>query len=88
VLIPIVLKSGQSSGPSCSTGKTGNNFHYCIIGVAAFVLTSFSQPAVDQINGRFVGTVPYSVGSNPNVPGGVQAPPSATGGVNFLGLAQ
>ncbi len=88
VLIPIVLKTGDSSGPSCSTGGNGNNFHYCIVAVAAFVLTSFSQPAVDQINGRFVGTVPYSIGSNPNVPGGVQAPPSSLPGVNFLGLAQ
>jgi hypothetical protein len=26
-----------------------------VIGLAAFVLTSFTQPAVDQIQGRFVG---------------------------------
>jgi hypothetical protein len=88
VLIPIVLKSGQAANPSCSTGGNGNNFHYCIIGVAAFVLTSYSQPAVDQINGRFVGTVPYSIGGNENVPGGVTVPPSAGSAVNFLGLAQ
>jgi len=92
VLIPIVLKTNDPAGtPGCWTGASsggGNNFHYCIIGVAAFVLTSYAQPAVDQINGRFVGTVPYSVGGNPNVPGGLTLPPSPGSAVNTLGLVQ
>ena len=64
VLIPIVLVTNDPAGtPSCFTGSDhggGNNFHYCIVALAAFVITGFSQPAVDQITGRFVGTIAYS----------------------------
>ena len=68
VLIPIVLKTNDPANtPGCSTGGNGNNFTYCIVGIAAFVLTGFTQPAVDEISGRFVGTMPYSIGST--VPG-------------------
>ena len=61
VLIPIVLPSGLPANqypPSCQTGGNGNNFSYCIVAIAAFVLTAYDQPAVDMITGRFVGSVP------------------------------
>lgn len=89
VLIPIVLKSNDPAAPpGCSTGGNGNNFHYCIVAIAAFVITGYAQPAVDQINGRFVGTIPYSVGGTTNVPGPVVAPPDPNSTLYFLGLAQ
>ena len=87
VLIPIVLPSGQSNG-SCATGGNGNNFTFCIVALAAFVITGFSQPAVDQINGRFIGTIPYSVNGNNNVPGPVTAPPTRGSTLYYMGLAQ
>jgi len=87
VLIPIVEQSnGGDPNNNCSTGGNGNNFQYCIVGIAAFVLTGYAQPAVDQINGRFIGTMPYSTGST--VPGGVTAPPVPGSQFYFLGLAQ
>ena len=49
---------------------TGNNAAYHITGVAAFVLTSRSQPAIDNIQGYFVEYFPYT-----DVPGGATAPP-------------
>jgi Flp pilus assembly protein TadG len=89
VLIPIVVASNDPSAPpGCSTGDNGNGFHYCIVAIAAFVLTSYSQPAVDQINGRFVGTIPYSMNGNSSVPGGVTQPPTPNSTLYFLGLAQ
>ena len=45
----------------------GNNAAYHITGVAAFVLTSRSQPAIDNIQGYFVEYYPY-----PDVPGGAR----------------
>ena len=87
VLIPIVLKSNDPAAPpGCSTGGNGNNFTYCIVGISAFVLTGFTQPAVDQISGRFVGTLPYSIGDT--VPGGISAPPTAGSSLYFIGLTQ
>ena len=56
--------------------------------LAAFVITSYAQPAVDQINGRFVGTIPYSENGNSNVPGPVVLPPSASSSFYYLGLSQ
>ena len=54
ILIPIVYAPDDPAAPAgCSTGGNGNNFHYCIKRVVAFVLTGYSQPAVDQIEGRF-----------------------------------
>jgi len=90
VLIPIVRASNDplNNGSCDSNGKGGNGGSYCIIAIAAFVITSFSQPAVDQINGRFVGTVPYSINGNSNVPGGVTAPPATGSTFYYLGLAQ
>ncbi len=89
VLIPIVVKSNDPNAPpGCSTGGNGNNFHFCLVAIAAFVLTSYSQPAVDQINGRFVGTIPYSMNGNSSVPGGVTQPPSLHSTLYYLGLAQ
>jgi len=87
VLIPIVLASNDPNAPAgCSTGDNGNNFHYCVVGLAAFVITSFSQPAVDQINGRFVQVTPYSTGDS--VPGGLTAPPAPGSQYYVIGLAQ
>lgn len=89
VLIPIVLKSNDPNAPAgCSTGGQGNGFHYCIVALAAFVITGYSQPAVDQINGRFLGTIPYSVNGNSNVPGPVTAPPAAGSTLYYMGLSQ
>jgi len=89
VLIPIVLKTNDPAGtPGCSTGSTGNNFTFCVVALAAFVITGYSQPAVDQINGRFVGTVPYSVNGNAVVPGPITAPPTEGSTLYALGLAQ
>jgi Flp pilus assembly protein TadG len=89
VLIPIVLKSNDPAAPpGCSTGGNGNNFTYCIVAIAAFVITGYAQPAVDQINGRFVGTIPYSMAGNPVVPGPVQQPPDLNSTLYYMGLAQ
>ena len=90
VLIPIVEATGDDPGDTnnCDTGGNGNNFTYCITAIAAFVITSHAQPAVDQINGRFVGTIPYSVNGNANVPGAVTAPPTLNSTFYYLGLAQ
>lgn len=92
VLIPVVLPTNDPGNTgSCATEGNGNNFTYCIIAIAAFVITSFDQPAVDQINGRFVGTIPYSLTGNSTVPGGgggVSAPPDEGGALYAIGLAQ
>jgi hypothetical protein len=90
VLIPIVEATGDdpSNTNGCDTGSNGNNFTYCVTGLAAFVITGFSQPAVDQINGRFIGTIPYSVGGKTNVPAGPTAAPDEGSTLYTLGLAQ
>jgi uncharacterized membrane protein len=89
VLIPIVLKSNDPAAPpGCSTGGNGNNFHYCVVAIAAFVITGYAQPAVDQINGRFIGTIPYSMAGNNSVPGPVTAPPDEGSTLYALGLSQ
>jgi hypothetical protein len=62
----------------------GNGATYRIIGVAAFVLTSRAQPAVDNIQGYFVGIYPY-----PSVPGGLNAAPPDPGDTSLaLGLVR
>ena len=60
----------------------GDNAVYTIVGVAAFVLTSRAQPAVDNIQGHFVEYYPYT-----SVPGGGVVPSEGSTTVNF-GLAQ
>lgn len=63
---------------------TGNNAAYHITGVAAFVLTSRAQPAVDNIQGYFVEYYPYL-----DVPGGLGSlPPSPGDTTFFLGLVK
>ncbi len=52
------------------------------------MITGYAQPAVDQINGRFIGTIPYSTGSNPSVPAGGTQPPSLNSTLYYMGLAQ
>jgi len=70
VLIPVY---SQVVGP-------GNNATYTIVGIAAFVLTSRDQPAVDDIRGYFVGMygitdpVPAGAGSVPPKPGDTSIP--------------
>ena len=62
----------------------GNNAAYHITGVAAFVLTSRDQPAVDNIQGYFVEYYAYT-----DVPGGLGSqPPSASDQTFFLGLVK
>ena len=60
----------------------GNNAVYTIVGVAAFVMTSKSQPAVDNIQGYFVEYYPYST-----VPGGGVVPTEGSTTV-LLSIAQ
>ena len=63
---------------------TGNNAAYHITGVAAFVLTSRAQPAVDNIQGYFVEYYPYT-----DVPGGLGSqPPDPSDTTFFLGLVK
>ena len=63
---------------------SGNNAAYHITGVAAFVLTSREQPAVDNIQGHFVEYYPHS-----SVPGGVGTQPPGVGDTTiFLGLVR
>jgi len=69
----------------CATGGTGNNFNFCIKTVVSFTITGYSQPAVDQIQGRFDSTISYSTGDT--VPQGITSPPMA-GQTNVLGLAR
>jgi Flp pilus assembly protein TadG len=59
----------------------GNNASYHVIGLAAFVLTGFVQPAIDQISGRYVG---YS--SADPIGGNYGGPPSSGDSTIFIGL--
>jgi hypothetical protein len=62
----------------------GNGAQYHVTGVAAFVITSRGQPAVDNIQGYFVEYYPYA-----NVPGGATPlPPDAGDTTYFLGLVR
>ena len=62
----------------------GNGAAYHITGVAAFVLTSRSQPAIDNIQGHFVEYYPYT-----DVPGGLGTlPPGPDDNTYFLGLVK
>lgn len=87
VLIPIWALDAPPS--TCATGGQGNNFHYCIVGLAAFVITAKSQPAIDEITGRFVAY--YGL---PSVPSGYGGPPcdpslpSCPSKSNFIGLVR
>ena len=72
VLIPIF--------DSCSPCN-GNNASYHIIGLAAFRLTSFTQPAIDEIQGVFDHY--YAL---PSVPAGYGGPPTPTDKALFIGL--
>ncbi len=76
VLIPIVDRERGD----------GENTEYRIVAIAAFTITSFSQPAVDQINGRFEGTLPYSQGAS--VSSRIVAPPSPDHPFYYIGLSQ
>ena len=58
----------------------GNGAQYRIIGIAAFVLTGFDQPAVGAVEGNFVGY--YNLPSG----GGFGGPPSPADPTAFVGL--
>ena len=64
-------------------GGGGNNLWYHITGVAAFVLSSRDQPAVDNIQGYFVEYVPFS-----GDPTGGTLPPDASDTTVFIGLVK
>ena len=75
--------------PAATPAATATTSRYCVVAIAAFVITGYTQPAVDQINGRFIGTIPYSVNGNTNVPGGGHASrPRSGSNFYYLGLAQ
>jgi Flp pilus assembly protein TadG len=62
----------------------GNNARYHITGVAAFILTTREQPAVDNIQGTFVKYYPYT-----DIPGGLgTVPPDQSDTTYFLGLVR
>jgi hypothetical protein len=63
---------------------SGNGARYHVTGVAAFVITSREQPAVDNIQGFFVEYFPFA-----NVPGGATPqPPDAGDTTYFIGLVR
>lgn len=64
-------------------GGGGNGGSYHITGVAAFVLTSRDQPAVDNIQGYFVEYVPFS-----GDPGTGGQPPDENDTTIFIGLVR
>jgi hypothetical protein len=62
----------------------GNGAQYHITGVAAFILTSRDQPAVDNIQGTFVKYYPYT-----DIPGGLGTVPPGPGDTTyFIGLVK
>lgn len=63
------------------TQGNGNSFQYRIVGLAAFVITAKSQPAIDQITGIFVGY--YQL---PSVPAGYGSPPTPEDDVVAINL--
>ena len=62
----VLVRRGRVDGYQFKSSE----FDGYVTGVAAFVLTSRSQPAIDNIQGYFVEYFPYT-----DVPGGVTAPP-------------
>jgi Flp pilus assembly protein TadG len=69
--------------PIYSSVSAGGNGEYTVTGLAAMVLTSIDQPAVDDIQGYFVGVYPYT-----SVPGGITRPPTPNDSLVFLGLVK
>jgi hypothetical protein len=87
VLIPIVYAPDDPNAPAgCQSGGNGENFAYCIHSIGTFILTSHAQPAVDQINAVFQGTIPWS--NNDTVPGPAVVPPEPNDTSYFIGLVQ
>jgi len=83
VLIPIW-------GPGCSgdvdddgVEGQGNRFEFCIIGLAAFVITAQAQPSITELTGRFVEYYPL-----PSVPAGYGSAPGPGDSVFFMGLVR
>ncbi|MHB8891139.1 MAG: pilus assembly protein TadG-related protein [Candidatus Limnocylindrales bacterium] len=62
----------------------GDNAKYAITGIAAFVLSSRDQPAVDNIRGYFVRVYSFV----DQVPAGVTTPPQPGDTTYFLGLVR
>ncbi len=66
---------------------TAEHLRYRISKLAAVTITGFSLgTVVDQINGRFEGTLPYSKGTT--APGGNRLPPSPDSPFYYIGLVQ
>lgn len=82
VLIPIWGQGCSGDTDSDGTEGVGNGFEYCVIGLAAFVITGHSQPAINEITGRFVEYFPL-----PTVPAGYGSVPSP-GDHIWLGLVR
>jgi Flp pilus assembly protein TadG len=88
VLLPIWDTCGTDA--EASNGKcNGNPASYHVTGLAAFVLTSFDQPAIDQITGKFVGyyTLP-SIDSNYGPPPCQYGVGGCTSTTAFIGLVR
>ena len=88
--IPIVEATNDDPGNAnhCDTGGHGNGFKLLRGRHRRVRHHGYTQPAVDQINGRFIGTIPYSVNGNSSVPGGISQPPLPGSNFYYLGLAQ
>ena len=88
VLLPIWDTCGNDANAS-NGNCNGNNANYHVTGLAAFVLTAFTQPAIDQIQGRFVGyyTLP-SIGSNYGPPPCQYGVGGCTSTTAFIGLVR
>ena len=83
VLIPIWGPGCPGDPGADGTEGVGSHFEYCVIGMAAFVLTAHGQPAIDSITGRFVEYFPL-----PTVPAGYGTAPSVGDEAVFIGLVR
>jgi hypothetical protein len=83
VLIPIWGPGCSGDGGNDGVEGQGNGFEYCIIGLAAFVITEKSQPAIDVLTGRFVEYYPL-----PSVPAGYGSAPGPGDSAFFIGLVR
>jgi hypothetical protein len=83
VLIPIWGPGCSADGGNDGVEGQGNSFEYCVIGLAAFVITEKSQPAIFELTGRFVEYYPL-----PSVPAGYGSAPGPGDSAFFIGLVR
>jgi hypothetical protein len=83
VLIPIWGPGCSGDPDSDGVEGQGNSFEFCVVGLAAFVITAKSQPAIDELTGRFVEYYPL-----PTVPAGYGSAPGPGESVFFMGLVR